>query len=183
MTMNGEELARYTAVMLQDQTLLDMIDNENYTDSRSTLKLNLALNDALSELSAKYPISVKKKVTVTDGLIPYSELTDEQAFYINRVMWEGRDVPFTVDSFGVHVSGSGTYVVIYTPERFSVGITDDIAFAPEVGFSMVLHLIARNYCLMSGRSEEAVMFDSRYSDYAEMRALKRRAHIPARKFV
>lgn len=184
MLISGEKLALYTAIMLQDQVLLQMLADECYDDAHTTLKLTTAMRDALSELSAKHPVSVAKTVTVTGGDIPYSELNDgTAATVVTRVSKCGRDVPYTVDTFGVHVGGGGTYTVVYTPEKFDIELTDEIEVSPEVGFIMTVHLVARNYCMLSGRTEEAAMYDSRYNDYAETISLKRRAHIPVRRFI
>ena len=184
MLISGEKLALYTAVMLQDQVLLQMLQDERYDDAHSTLKLTMAMRDAMSEVSTKHPVYVAQTVTAIDCVIPYSDLNGgTAATVVTRVTAGGRDVPYTVDSFGVHVGCGGTYTVVYTPETFEIELTDDLEVAPEVGFVMMIHLVARNYCMLSGRTEEAAMYDSRYNDYAETINLKRRAHIPARAFV
>ena len=181
--MDGQQLMLYTAVMLQDKVLIDIIENNKYDDSRSSLKLMIAFCDALSEISHKFPVALRKTLKTQDGVIPKDDVCASGAFTVVRVTSGGKDVPFTVDSFGVHVGGGGIYVVTYTPEKYSVDIGKNFEVSTDVGLVMLMHLIARNYCMISGRMEEAAMYDSRYNDYAEARSLKRRAHIPARRFV
>lgn len=181
--MNGQQLMLYTAVMLQDNVLIDMVESNQITDNRSSLKLMIAFCDALSEVSHRFPVSLKKTLETPDGDIPLADICQSGAFTVSGVTASDKNVPFTVDSFGLHVGGGGKYTVTYVPETYSVEIGTDFEVSTDVGFVMMMHLIARNYCIFSGRVEEAAMYDSRYNDYAEARSLKRRAHIPARKFL
>lgn len=181
--MDASELVFLTAIMLQDKVLIDMVGNCKYSDSRSAQKITVALCDALSEMSHKFPVALKKTFDTADGNIPNEDICNTGAFTVLRVTSSDKDVPFTTDSFGVHVRGGGKYTVTYTPEVYIVDIYSDFEVASDTGYVMMMHLLARNYCLLSGRTEEAAMYDSRYNDYVEARSLKRRAHIPARRFL
>ena len=182
--MNGANLALYTAILLQDQYLIEMLEAGNYNDMHSVAKLQLAICDALSEISTHFPVYLKKTLNTTaDGSIPRSAVSKGGAFAVTSVMENGKPIPYTVDPIGLHIDGQGTYDIIYMPEVFEVSITDNFDVAPEVGIAMMMYLVARNYCMMSGRMEEAAMHDSRYNDCVEKAKLKRKAHIPARKFV
>lgn len=181
--MNGNFLIVYVAGMLQDNVLFDMAMNEVLSDDFYSYKILTALNDALSEISQKFPVYLKKTVQTESGDIPLKDICSNGAFTVARVTAEGKDVPFTVDSLGVHVKSGGAFDVMYAPEVFGVYIGENFEVSTDVGYIMLIHLIARNYCMLSGRTEEAAMYDSRYKDYAETISLKRRAHIPARKFV
>lgn len=192
MIVNGYKLEAYTAEMLQDHLLFQLIDDGvTSIENRSLQKLHIAIVDALSEISAKYPVYVNVTVTTADGIIRMSQLqsavTDTNgrspAFSVAYVRQGDRYIPFTSTASELRVGKSGTYTVAIAPELIDFELNENIEVPDKVGFVMLMHLIARNFCIYSGRMEEADMFDSRYNDYAEMLSLKRRAHIPARKFV
>ncbi len=60
---------------------------------------------------------------------------------------------------------------------------DDIAVPNCVSMDMLANLVARNYCILCGRLDEADVFDSRYEQYAVAIRLRRRAKLPPRAFV
>lgn len=182
--MNVENLALYTAIMLQDHYLIQLLTVGDYNDMYCVAKLQMAICDAVAEISIDFPVCMKKTLnTLADGSIPRSAVSKGGAFKVISVTDGGKQIPFTVDHIGIHIDNLGKYEVTYVPEVFEVSITDKIDVAPEVGFVMTMYLVARNYCMLSGRMEEAAMYDSRYNDRAEKIRLKRRARMPQRKFV
>lgn len=60
---------------------------------------------------------------------------------------------------------------------------DDIDVANCVSMDMLANLVARNYCILCGRLDEADIFDNRYEQYAVAIRLRRRAKLPPRAFV
>lgn len=52
-----------------------------------------------------------------------------------------------------------------------------------VSMDMLADLVARNYCILCGRLDEADIFDNRYEQYASAIRLRRRAKLPPRKFI
>lgn len=192
MTINGTNLVKQVAKLLQDQMLISALDGADPLDDLSVQKLDISLRDALSELAVKFPVYTVKTVAAVAGKIPMSllkagestgDIQNEISFRVMHVTKNGRHVPFSVTGTAVIVDGDGTYEVAIAPDKFDKGIGDQFELSDEIALMTVIHLIARNYCIFSGRTEEAAMYDSRYSDYAEAISLKRRAHIPARRFV
>ena len=180
--MNGYNLAIKTAMMLQDHVLIQMLLDEDINETHSAFKFRSALSDALSEVSRDFPVYLKTTVTAETDLIERSDIVEDGSLTVASVTADGKAVPYTVDQTGIRVGAPGTYEVTYSPEIFNVEIYENFDVAPEVGFVMMMHLIARNYCMMSGRMEEAAMYDSRYNDFAEKIRLKCRAQIPVRRF-
>ncbi|MDE7164527.1 MAG: hypothetical protein K2O04_03795 [Clostridiales bacterium] len=180
--INGESVAQNTALMVQDHFLFQMVCDGYYTESHSVRKLRLAMSDALSELSRSFPVYLKKTFETEDGLIPRLAIAGEGSLTVTAVTADGKPVPYSVDHEGIHLDGGGAYDVVYSPEMFDIEVYSDFDVAPEVGYQMIIHLVARNYCMLSGRMEEAAMYDSRYNDDVEAIRLKRSAHLPPRKF-
>lgn len=60
---------------------------------------------------------------------------------------------------------------------------DELVMPNCVSMDMLANLVARNYCILCGRLDEADIFDNRYEQYAVAIRLKRRAKLPPRAFV
>ncbi|MDE5561998.1 MAG: hypothetical protein K2J01_00345 [Clostridiales bacterium] len=60
---------------------------------------------------------------------------------------------------------------------------DELAMPNCVGMDMLANLVARNYCILCGRLDEADIFGERYESAAEALRLKRRAKLPRRAFI
>lgn len=60
---------------------------------------------------------------------------------------------------------------------------DDIVLPSGISAEMLAQLIARNYCILCGRPDEADVFDGRYDEYAVALRLKRRVKLRPRKFL
>lgn len=179
-----EKMALHTAIMLQDHFLIQKIEEECYYEPHSVSKIVMAVNQAFSEISLRFPIFIKKKLKPIGSVIPRCEMSGDGAFTVASVTLNGEPVPYTVDFAGIHIDNpSATYEVTFSPEIFDIQLYDDMDVPSDVGFVMILYLIARNYCTITGRMEEAAVYDGRYNDCAEHVRLKRRARIPARKFV
>ncbi|MDE6029259.1 MAG: hypothetical protein K2F90_02930 [Clostridiales bacterium] len=69
-----------------------------------------------------------------------------------------------------------------------VGVTgyiayDDIVVPDCVSAEMLAQLVARNYCILCGRVDEADVFDGVYDGYAVALRLKRKVKMRPRKFL
>ena len=178
--MTGYQLAEQSALLLQDRLLIDALKSEEKDDEYSQ-RIFRALRDALSEVARDFPVLLSVDVTAKDCAIPYSDF-GRGTVHVKRVTKDGRDVPFTTYSDGVHVRHGGRYTVVYSTDCYDADLSDELSVSREVGAPMMAHLVARNYCIMCGRLDEVAVYDSRYDEYAESLRLKRRAHIPGRKF-
>ena len=179
--MTGYELAQESALLLQDRMLIDALKNK--TDDEYAQRIYRALRDAYAEVARDFPMTKQKAVTATDRVIPYSAILPHGMIRVLRVAKDGRDVPFSTDYCSIRVRCDGVYTVTYAEDNFDADLEDEVPAVREVGVPMLIHLTARNYCIMCGRMDEAAVYDSRYGEYAESLRLKRRAHVPARKFV
>ncbi|MCH5154745.1 MAG: hypothetical protein J1F71_05985 [Clostridiales bacterium] len=178
--MTGKEIAEQSAVLLQDKLLINALKSDGNDDN--TERIFRALKDALSEVSRDFPKMYRATVTAKNGVIPYSAIKANGTIYVKRVEQNKRNVPFTTDYINIYVRGDGQYTVAYTVDCFDADLSDELPTVREVGAPMLMHLTARNYCIMCGRMDEAAVYDSRYDEYAQSLRLKRGAHIPGRIF-
>ena len=62
-------------------------------------------------------------------------------------------------------------------------VYEDLPVPNCVSMDMLANLVARNYCILCGRLDEADIFGERYESAAEALRLKRRAKLPRRAFI
>ena len=179
--MTGNQLAQKSAELLDDKLLLNAL-KVNDNNDENIRRIFCALRDALCEVSRDFPEVYKATVTAVGGVIPYSAIKAKGTINVKRVTKNDLSVPFTADYNNIYVRGDGQYTVEYSVDVFDADLSGELPTVREVGASMLIHLTARNYCIMCGRLDEAAVYDSRYDEYAEGLRLKRRAHIPARLF-
>ncbi|MDE6201652.1 MAG: hypothetical protein K2M47_07265 [Clostridiales bacterium] len=60
---------------------------------------------------------------------------------------------------------------------------EELSMPNCISAEMLAQLVARNYCILCGRLDEAEIFDSRYDEYAVALRLKRRVKLRPRKFL
>lgn len=156
----------------------DTIDTD--ADVRMLVK---CVNMATAELCADgFPLCVTDALAATDGFIPISAFTREPSA-VREVVKDGARVPFSVDSRGVRVSGVGTYKVTYAAVPKDAGLDETAETGALCDRNIAAYLTARNYCLITGRTDEASVWDQRYNAEAEKRRLTRRAALKGRKWL
>ncbi len=124
-----------------------------------------------------FPIVKSERLVSSGGVIPLSVFSAVPAS-IEEVRSGGRTVSFRVDGMGVYVNGDGEYVVKYSVEPPACGLADTIECGALVDKYMLAYLTARNYCLVTGRTDDAAIWDQRYCAEAEKKRLGRRAKLP-----
>lgn len=156
----------------------DTIDTD--ADVRMLVK---CVNMATAELCADgFPLCVTDAHAATDGFIPISAFTRVPSA-VREVVKDGARVPFSVDSRGVRVSGGGTYKVTYAAVPNDAGLDETAETGALCDRNIAAYLTARNYCLITGRTDEASVWDQRYNAEAEKRRLTRRAALKGRKWL
>ena len=183
--MTLKDIAVTAAVILQaddiEYVLTEGDKSELSSDSDAKcmlLSANLAVKEACAD---GFPILREITVTAENKRIPLSEVPSADA--VKSVMLGGKRCSFSVDSLGVSVPKDGVYTVIYaeTPRDFEPD--DEVTLGAFADRSMLAYLTARDYCLMTGRTDEAAIWDQRYVSESEKKRLGRRAHLPGRAWI
>lgn len=179
MTVN--QIALSAAHIVQADDIAELLEaaQPDYTDA-DVKTLIKCVNLAAAELCLQFPVLLDVTVTATDGLISYSQFARPPIVHV--VKKRGKLVHFDTDSRGIAVSGDGEYAVTYSLPWQDVGGNDALNLAACVDEQLISYLTARNYCLITGRTDEASIWDQMYSSAAEDLRLKRKAKIPARPF-
>lgn len=151
----------------------------NLTDP-DALSLVACVNLAAAELAADgFPLVIAETLTATGGIIPLSEFSREP-IAVKSVKSKGRALPFSADSRGVSVGADGDYAVCYHAAPITRALNEQADVGAMCDVSLVAYAVARNFCLMTGRYDEASIWDQRYAAEAEKRRLARRGKLPPR---
>lgn len=164
------------AVLLQLESVVSALDEsaEQGADAETAREIALLTrcgNLVLHEIASEYiPLRVSERVTVRNKRFDYSALS-RKAVDIYSVKRAGKSVPFRqfYDSFTVGSDGDYTVEYSFEPLRLDLGGVSEFA-GNKPSARTVAYGIACEYCLISGMSDEAVLWDKRYKDSLAVRA-------------
>lgn len=190
--MTVKDIASNAAIVLQADDIAELLERATAaedTDERTAAStdpdvktLVKCVNLAVAELCTELPVVYATAATAEGGLIPLSALPAGLST-VRAVKRRGTAVHFTLSVRGIAVDGDGEYTVEYTLAPTDGDLTDEVALGVGADADVVCYLAARNYCLVTGRNDEASVWDQRYCAEAEKRRLLRRARLPKRAWV
>ena len=182
--MTVREIALFTASVLQaDDIETALADTENPAEGDADVRaLVKCVNLAAAELVSDFPVLKTLEVDCADGVIPLDAFAGAVAS-VREVKCGDGFVRFAFDSRGVRVAQNGKLTVVYTVVPTDAEIDDELAVGAGVDREMLTYLSARNYCLVTGRTDEASVWDQRYNAEAENKRLRRRARLPSRRWI
>lgn len=184
--MTVRQIALSAAAILQADDIAAILsgeaDGENAGTTEITdgdaLTLIKCVNLAAAEASGDFPVLSVVKAESRNGIIPLA--TIGEASTVREVSAGGRAVRFTFDGRGVKTPFDGTFEVTFAPQYKDAGADDDIPVGAGADKEMLAYLTARNFCLVTGRTDEASVWDQRYNAEAENKRIRRRAAMPRR---
>lgn len=182
--MTVREIARSAAALLQADDIEELLvaENENAEDDADVKALVRCVNLAVSELVGNgFSRDVCETAEAANGMIPFAALNAAPLKTVS-VRKNGRRVSFAADSRGITVGADGTYEVCYTPLPIERGLDDNADISSLCPSDAAACLTARNYCLVTGRTDDASVWDQMYERYAEQYRMSRRASLPMRKW-
>lgn len=178
--MTVKELASSCACLLQADDIASAIEEGADDPDVKTLVASIEL--ALSEInSSGFPLVEKQTLTAVDGIIPFSAFASPPAGVI-AVKREGKPAAFSMTPFGIKTEYDGAYAVEYSVFTEQKKLGDKITLPPLIGRDLAMYLAARNFCLITGRTDEAAVWDQRYEQEMEKKRIARRATLPARRW-
>ena len=144
-------------------------------DAKELELLIRCCNLVLHELSETgFPLKGNSELEVKDGKIFYGDL-DRMPSEIISVRKEGKSIPFRAyyDCITVRVSGKCEIEYTFEPKKADLGGEAEY-LSSKPSARLVAYGIAREYCLISGMTDEAAMWDSRFSACLEDEATEKR---------
>lgn len=175
--------AVYTAaVFLQLDGVCDYMSSEEFDpngykedageDVRTEIDLLLrCCNLVLGELSeGDFPLKAKEKFTVTDGCIRYDDF-DRKVTDIYKVEAGGKNIPFGTyyDRITLPIEGECTVTYSFAPDNAALSDLSPYK-GNKPSARLTAYGIAREYCLISGMLDDAVMWSSRFDSCAQTEA-------------
>ncbi|MCH5350880.1 MAG: hypothetical protein J1F39_02800 [Clostridiales bacterium] len=182
--MTLKDIAVAAAVILQADDIEyaltegDKTDFEKDGDLKCMLcSANLAVKEACAD---GFPILREVEAVAENKRIPLSAVPNADS--IKSVVRSNKRCSFCVDNRGISVPRDGRYTVVYSEAPRDLSADDEVTVGVFGDKSMLAYLTARDYCLMTGRTDEAAIWDQRYVAESEKRRLKVRAYLPAREW-
>ena len=186
--MTVKDIALSATTVLQADDIAELISAETIDGQSAEIvdadvkTLVKCVNLAVAELGYDLPVVNTKTVRATGGYIPLDEF-DGTVSTVREVRRYGRAVRFSLSTKGVKVGCDGEYAVDYTVAPCESNLDDEVALGVGADPDVLCYLTARNYCLVTGRNDEASIWDQRYNAEAEKRRISRRAVLPRRAWV
>lgn len=157
------------SVLLQQDEVTDALENPDAppdADTERTIaQLVRCANLVLSEIAADYlPLKTRETVAATDGRIGYDAL-QKKAIDIFAVRQRGKSVPFTLYYDCLRLAAEGDCEVEYSYAPNVLPLNGFADYTNErLGARTVAYGIACEYCLISGMTDDALVWDKRYKD-------------------
>ncbi|MCH5158926.1 MAG: hypothetical protein J1F33_07010 [Clostridiales bacterium] len=181
--MTLKDIAVAAAVILQADDIEYALTEENgeYEKDGDVKCMLTSASLAVKEACADgFPVLREVEAVAENKRIPLSAV--EGADSIKSVVRNNRRCSFYVDNRGITVPRDGRYTVVYSVAPRDLEPDDEVTIGVFGDKSMLAYLTARDYCLMTGRTDEAAIWDQRYVAESEKRRLKVRAYLPAREW-
>lgn len=188
--------AVYTAaVFLQLDALCDAFNSSDFDrkdwktslDKENASELDILLrccNLVLHELGeTDFPLKTECTVRAQNGVIRYADFP-QKATDIYAVRQNGKRVPFREFYDCITVPHDGEFTVVYSFTPPDATLEGESAYAGnKPSARLVAYGIAREYCLISGMSEDAAVWDGRFIACAEEEAtVHRERRVRARRW-
>jgi len=174
--MTVREIACAAAAILQADDIAELIERQ--TESEDTDGNSV---DASTDPDVKTLVKcVNLAVAELNRELPVVQVATMRLSAVPAVKRGKAPVSLGLSNLGITVAADGEYTVEYTLAHRDGKLDDDIAVGVGADADVVCYLAARNYCLVTGRNDEASVWDQRYNAELEKRKLARRARLPRR---
>ena len=172
--MKLKDITELACVFLQKTELLDLgvfIDGKS-SEAQEELKINRDLqllnrcaNLVYKEVACDYlPLQTQQVFETEDGILPYADFRRELQDVKSVTNEAGESVAFS--SWPSHLqTQAGKVTVKYTYVPQDVGFYDELDYrSGKVSERVFSYGTACEYCLISGRYEDASVWEQRYKD-------------------
>ena len=178
--MTVREIALSAASILQADDIQSILEADDGDVADSDVRTLVKCVDlAVRELGDDKPFVHTSVVRAQNGVIPFDALGVMPSAVLG-VYRNGRAVGFKTTADGIRTGAGGEYKAEYTVDPPETGVDDTVKLGLGADADLLCYLAARNYCLVTGRADEASVWDQRYNAEAEKHRLKRRARLRKR---
>lgn len=176
--------AAVARILMADDAAALLVDADK-TDDELMLDEDIAalvtsIGLAAAEMSGDgFAVVRRVEAEAVGGRIPLATFPD--LIRVTAVERGGGSVRYKVGKTDIEVGCDGAHTVSYSAVAAAQALSDEV----ETGAGacgLIEYLAARNYCLITGRTDEASIWDQRYAAEAEKRRLARSARLPRRRW-
>lgn len=179
--MTVRQIVRSAAMILREDDVVIAADGENEQSDGDVTAFVKCVNLAAAELAGEFPALVTKTAVAENGIIGIDKFPDPPVT-VRGVCKSMRAVAFSFDSRGIRVPFDGECVVTYTVAHIDRPLDGELTLGIGADGEMLAYLTARNYCLITGRMDEASIWDQRYNAELQSKRILRRAKMPRPRF-
>lgn len=182
--MTIKEVMLTSATFLQLDETYKVIESGKVDGDEESELLLRCVNLVVSEIANEYyPLKEKSVVEANgNGEIFYEDFPKTPYDIYKVVNESGISVPFTRYHDRLIVPRVGKYEIYYSFVPAFLSLSDELPFPEKVDARVVAYGVACEYCLISGMTEDAVVWDKRYKNaltvasfpYGEKRVKTRR---------
>ncbi len=183
--MTVKEIIKTSASLLNREDIVAYLDGENSNVGEQTLPaINTfvtLLNLVISELAGTFiPMRKKETVSIKNGKIEYSLLSERPLRIINVYDLNDRAVNFSDEAFFIKVE-SGTKQIEYEYAPPNYDLNDAIGYSEsDISVGALAYGLTAEFCICKGSFEEAVMWHGRYVESINNRRSVKNASIKER---
>ncbi len=164
--MNIKQIVKTTAMLMAREDVVNYLANQTQSASRETLEtvdlLTRLTGLVITELAeGLIPLKAEKQF---EGVleVPFSQLDYNTIEILAVKGLNGKDVFFTVtDKRIISYEGITKVVYAYSPDTYDLN-SEVGTFTSRVSVGALSYGVAAEYCIVSGRFEEAVNWNKRY---------------------
>lgn len=149
-------------------------------DDEDVKLLVACINSATCDIAADgFPICVTETHEARGGAIALSEFTRTPST-VRKICDKTGTVTFEQAKTEIIVPRDGVYDITFTVEPENAELDANLEMGAMCDRSMLAYMSARNYCLVTGRTDEATVWDQMYEAHTARKRLTRRARLPRR---
>ncbi len=188
--MKLKEAVYYAAMFMQLDNVCAALENSGGETDEETEKeidrlvrcANLVLNEAASDY---LPLKTTETVRAGDGLfVKYTELSKPIIDLFSVTDKSGRNVKIKQYFDRMIFPYEGEFDVTYSYAPAPVKLDDELPYTERLGARAVAYGTASEYAIISGMTDEAVLWDKRFKDALGLSsAVKRELRLPKRRWL
>lgn len=175
--MNVLDIVKGVLITIQNDSLVKKLESESEVlTSEETAEVDLivnCINLTIQKIATNYiPLIEEVSLKVSDGIIPYSSITQKQIFNILSVR-NNKNQKLLFEIKPTHiVTGCGDIVIKYTFIPKNLKISDNIdCFKTKISERIMLYGVLDEYLLMKGNFSESDIWNERF--LSEIRLITR----------
>ena len=175
--MDLKTVVYYAAMFLQLEDVTEALesDSEYIGETADEIdRLTRCANLVLSETAADYmPLKTREEIYCENGEMLFTQLSKPVIDVFSVSSAAGVTVPFKqyFDRLILPKEGSYTVEYGYAPEKLA--LDDPLPYTERVSARVIAYGTACEYCIISGMTDEAVLWDKRYKDALHLAAIQK----------